>query len=47
MERAEGGAENDGWLLAYVSDLHAGTTAVVILNAQDIGGEPQAVDLAK
>jgi carotenoid cleavage dioxygenase len=43
VPRTEGGAENDGWLLAYVSDLRAGTSTVVILNAQDIGGEPQAV----
>jgi carotenoid cleavage dioxygenase-like enzyme len=43
VPRTEGGVENDGWLLAYVSDLRDGTSTVVILNAQDIGGELQAV----
>jgi carotenoid cleavage dioxygenase-like enzyme len=44
VPRTEGAAENDGWLLAYVSNLRASTSAVVILNAQDIGGEPQLKD---
>lgn len=40
--RAEG-AEDDGWLLSYVHDLDCGPSKVVILNADDLGGTPQAV----
>jgi carotenoid cleavage dioxygenase-like enzyme len=37
------GAEDQGWLLSYVYDMQTDRSAVVILNAQDLGGEPQAV----
>jgi carotenoid cleavage dioxygenase len=43
VPRVKSGAENDGWLLSYVYDLANDTSEVVILNAGDINGEPQAV----
>lgn len=36
-------AEDEGWLLSYVYDLRAQTSQLVILNAGDFDGEPQAV----
>lgn len=36
-------AEHEGWLLSFVHDLDGGPSKVVILNADDLGGPPQAV----
>ena len=36
-------AENDGWLMGYVINVAADTTDLVILNADDFTGKPQAV----
>lgn len=36
-------AEHEGWLLSFVHDLDGGPGKVVILNADDLGGAPQAV----
>lgn len=36
-------AEDDGWLLSYVLDLAQARSELVILNAADFEGEPQAV----
>lgn len=35
--------EDDGWCLSYVHDATTGTADVVILNAQDFSGQPQAI----
>lgn len=43
VPRAADGPEDDGWLLSYVYDADADRSSVVILNAQDLAGEPQAV----
>jgi len=43
VPRHAGAAEDEGWLLSYVYDLIENRSAVVILNADDLGGEPQAV----
>ncbi len=43
VPRSAGGAEDDGWLLAYVSDLAADRSALVILDAAHLQDEPQAV----
>ena len=43
VPRAPDSAEDDGWLLSYVYDLEQDSSEVVILNARDIEGEPQAV----
>lgn len=43
VPRSTQSSETDGWLLSYVYDLANDTSEVVILNADDIGGEPQAV----
>lgn len=43
VPRHAGAAEDDGWLLSYVCDLGEERSDVVIVNAQDVGGEPQAV----
>ena len=43
VPRREGGAEDEGWLLSYVYDSGTDRSDLVILNAQDLGGEPQAV----
>lgn len=37
------GDERDGWLLTYVYDLKNASSELVVLNAADVGGEPQAV----
>ncbi len=36
-------AEDDGWLMGYVINTQADTTDLVILNARDFSGPPQAV----
>lgn len=43
VPRRADAAEDDGWLLSYVHDLDGGPSQVVILNAGDLGGPPQAV----
>ena len=43
VPRAADSAEDDGWLLSYVYDLARARSQVVIVNAGDLGGEPQAV----
>jgi 8'-apo-carotenoid 13,14-cleaving dioxygenase len=43
VPREAAGAEDDGWLLCFVYDMAADSSSVVILNAQDFEGEPQAV----
>lgn len=40
--REGGTAEDDGWLLTFVHDLGAGTTAFVVLDAADLGRGPAA-----
>ncbi len=36
-------AEDEGWLMGYVVNTAEQTTALVIINARDFGGRPQAV----
>jgi carotenoid cleavage dioxygenase len=43
VPRAANSAEDDGWLLSYVYDLREGRSDMVVLNAQDLAGPPQAV----
>ncbi|WP_432767792.1 MAG: carotenoid oxygenase [Sphingopyxis sp.] len=43
VPRSTAGAEDDGWLVGLVIDLNDETTELVILNADDFGGPPQAV----
>jgi len=43
VPRSADAAEDDGWLLSYVYDLREGRSDLVILNANDIAGSPQAV----
>ena len=43
VPRNKTSAEDDGWLLSYVYDLEQERSDLVILNAQDIEGEPQAI----
>ena len=43
VPRSADSAEDDGWLISYVYDLRAGRSDLVILNAQDVAGNPQAV----
>lgn len=43
VPRSAQSAEHEGWLLSYVHDLDCGPSKVVILNADDLGGPPQAV----
>jgi carotenoid cleavage dioxygenase len=38
-----GAAEDEGWLMGYVIDARAQTTDLVIINARDFSGKPQAV----
>ncbi len=40
---ANASSEDEGWLMGYVINWGAGSTDLVILNAQDFEGEPQAV----
>jgi len=42
VPRPGGNAEDDGWLLSYVYDTGKDRSDLVVLNAQDLGGEPQA-----
>lgn len=43
VPRAANAAEDDGWLFSYIYDIEADRSSVVILNARDFDGEPQAV----
>jgi carotenoid cleavage dioxygenase len=43
VPRHAGAAEEEGWLLSFVHDLDGGPGRVVILDAQDLAGPPQAV----
>jgi carotenoid cleavage dioxygenase-like enzyme len=43
VPRSAQGAEDDGWLVGLVVDMNRDTTELVILNADDFGGPPQAV----
>lgn len=43
VPRGSNGAEDDGWLIGLVVDMKDETTALVILNADDFTGSPQAV----
>ncbi|MGB3621795.1 MAG: carotenoid oxygenase family protein [Ketobacter sp.] len=43
IPRSDQGREDDGWLLSYVYDLANNSSEVVILNADDLDGEPQAI----
>lgn len=42
IPRAEDAAEDDGWLMGLVVDATHETTELVILNARDVAGPPQA-----
>ncbi|HET6501723.1 MAG TPA: carotenoid oxygenase family protein [Amycolatopsis sp.] len=42
VPRSASAAEDDGWLMTYVSDLPAGSAEVVILHAQDLAAGPVA-----
>lgn len=43
VPRHPNAAENDGWLMSYVHDIHCGFSQVVILDAQKMGEAPLAV----
>lgn len=43
VPRQSASAEDDGWLLSYVYDANSQTSDLVILNAQDVTGPPQAI----
>ena len=43
MPREDGAGESDGWLLLLVHSAETGTSALHILNADDVEGEAQAV----
>jgi carotenoid cleavage dioxygenase len=43
VPRRDASAEDDGWLMSYVYDLREKRSALVILNARDFDGPPQAV----
>ena len=43
VPRSADSAENDGWLIGLVVDMNDETTDLVILNADDFAGAPQAV----
>jgi len=43
VPRSAAGAEDDGWLIGLVVDMNDQTTDLVILNADDFTGSPQAV----
>lgn len=43
VPRGETGAEDDGWLIGLVVNMNDETTDLVILNADDFTGSPQAV----
>lgn len=42
VPRSEAGAEDDGWLIGLVVDMNRDATELVILNADDFTGAPQA-----
>lgn len=43
VPRADDAEESDGWLMALVHSSEAGSSALHILNADDVDGEAQAV----
>ena len=43
VPRPSGAAEDDGWLMGYVVNVESDTSDLVILNADDVTGVPQAV----
>ena len=43
VPKADGTAEDDGWLMGYVVNMDAQTTDLVILDAANFEGAPQAV----
>lgn len=43
VPRATQGAEDDGWLLSYVYDANTDRSDLVVVNAQDLSGPPQAI----
>jgi 8'-apo-carotenoid 13,14-cleaving dioxygenase len=43
VPKADGKAEDDGWLMGYVVNMDAQTTDFVIIDATDFAGKPQAV----
>lgn len=43
VPRGDTGAEDDGWLIGLVVDMNDETTDLVILNADDFTGSPQAI----
>ncbi len=43
VPRSANSEEDEGWLMGYVIDTTTQTTDLVILNAQDLNGKPQAV----
>ena len=43
MPRAPDAAENDGWVLFTAYDPDAHRSRLIVLDAQDVGGEPVAV----
>jgi len=43
VPRHEGAAEDEGWLMGYVIDMSRLSTALVIIDAQNFSGKPQAV----
>ena len=42
VPRHDGAAEDEGWVMAFVYDRRSDSSEVVILDAQDFGGEPVA-----
>jgi carotenoid cleavage dioxygenase len=42
VPRSADAAEDDGWVMSYVYDATTDRSDVVILDAQDFGGEPVA-----
>ena len=42
IPRSDSAAEDDGWVMAFVSDAADATTELVILDAGDISGDPVA-----
>ncbi len=38
----DGTAENDGWIVNFVTDLAEGTTEFVVLDAHDVAADPVA-----
>lgn len=43
VPRQGGTAEDDGWLMSYVHDANTQRSDLVIVNAQDLSGPPQAI----